>query len=263
MQMFWQLVRVSFDRQITYRAAALAGLLTNFFFGLLRAAVLVALYGARQQVAGMTVKDAITYTGLTQGMIGFLSLFGWYDMMRSVYTGSIGSDLLKPMDYFTFWMAQDLGRGFANLLMRTVPILVFYALYFGISTPGTPGQWLFLLLALALSWMISFSWRFLVNLAAFWSPNAVGFGRLIFTLAWFSSGFLIPLRFLPDWFQRLCYLTPFPQTINTVIEVYLGLLDGSALMLAILSQVFWVAVLIFAGQFVLRAGVRRLVIQGG
>ena len=32
------------QRQLTYRAATLAGLATNFFFGLLRAAVLVALY---------------------------------------------------------------------------------------------------------------------------------------------------------------------------------------------------------------------------
>ena len=49
--------------------------MTNFFFGLLRATVLVALYGARQEVAGISLAAAVTYTGLTQAMIGFLSLF--------------------------------------------------------------------------------------------------------------------------------------------------------------------------------------------
>ena len=39
----------------------------------------------------------------------------------------------------------------------------------------------------------------------------------------------MPLRFFPEWFVKLCYLTPFPYTINVVVEVYLGLVDVSAL----------------------------------
>ena len=116
MRLFWELTRLSIQRHITYRAATLAGFLTNVFFGLLRAAVLVALYGARQEVSGMSVQDAITYTGISQAVIAFLSLFSWYDIMRSVYSGQIGSDLLKPMGYFSFWMAHDLGRALVNLV---------------------------------------------------------------------------------------------------------------------------------------------------
>ncbi|MEA3339773.1 MAG: hypothetical protein U9R15_07390 [Chloroflexota bacterium] len=47
MRLFYELVKLSFRLQFTYRAANLAGLATNFIFGLLRAAVLVALYDAR------------------------------------------------------------------------------------------------------------------------------------------------------------------------------------------------------------------------
>ncbi|MEJ2709477.1 MAG: ABC-2 family transporter protein [Anaerolineales bacterium] len=263
MSMYLKLVKLSFQRQITYRAATLAGLATNYFFGLLRAAVLIALYGQRQQVAGITLQGAITYTGVSQATIAFLSLFSWYDVMRSVYTGEIGADLLKPMDYFTFWMARDFGRALAQILLRGLPIMLGYALYFGITTPQSVVQWLALLVVLVLAWLVSFSWRFLVNLAAFWIPDAVGIGRLFFALSWFFSGFLMPLRFFPDWFVRLCYLTPFPQTINTIVEVYLGLLKGADLARALLGQVVWIIVLVVAGRLVLRAGVRRLVIQGG
>jgi ABC-type uncharacterized transport system permease subunit len=51
------LTRLAIQRQFIYRAATLAGLATNFFFGLLRAAVMVALFGARPQVAGMSIRD--------------------------------------------------------------------------------------------------------------------------------------------------------------------------------------------------------------
>jgi ABC-2 type transport system permease protein len=248
---------------VTYRAATLAGLATNLFFGLLRAAVLVALYGARQKVAGISVSGAITYTGITQALIAFLSLFGWYDIMRSVYTGEISSDLLKPMSYFSFWMANDAGRAIAQLFLRGLPIMFFYALVFRITLPNDLGQWLALTLSLLLAWMISFSWRFLINLSAFWIPNAVGIGRLAFTLSWFLSGFLMPLRFFPAWFERLCYLTPFPYSVNTVIEIYLGLLTPEQVFQALAGQVLWIIGLVIAGQYVLQAGIRRLVILGG
>ena len=263
MRLFWELSKLSFQRQLTYRAAALAGLLTNLFFGLLRAAVLVALYGARSEVAGISVPAAITYTGLSQAVIGFLSMFSWYEVMNSVYSGYVASDLLKPLYYFTFWLAQDLGRAAAALLMRGVTIMAAYALIFGITLPHGIGQWLALGVALTLSWLVSFAWRFLVNLAAFWTPNALGVGRFFFILSWFLSGFLMPLRFFPDWFVKLCYLTPFPHTVNTIVEVYLGVLTSSELVQALLGQLLWVAVLVGAGQRVLRAGVRRLVIQVG
>ena len=70
MWLFWELSKLSFRRQLTYRAATLAGLSTNFFFGLLRVAVLLALFDTRREVEGMTQQDAITYTALTQGIIG-------------------------------------------------------------------------------------------------------------------------------------------------------------------------------------------------
>ena len=73
----------------------------------------------------------------------------------------------------------------------------------------------------------------------------------------------MPLRFFPEWFVKLCYLTPFPYTINAVVEVYLGLIDGNALVGIILAQIAWVLFLVLAGMVTIRAGVRRLEILGG
>ena len=263
MHLFWAITKRSFQRHLTYRAATLAGLATNLFFGLLRAAVLIALYNARPEVAGITMQEAITYTGLTQAIIAYISIFGWYDLMQSVYDGDVAVDLLKPMNYFAFWLAQDVGRAVINLLLRGLTIMLIYALIFNLTWPTAPVQWLALVSALALALLVSFAWRFLVNLAAFWTPNARGIGRFAFGITWVLSGFYMPLRYFPDWFVTLCQLTPFPAMVNTVVEIYLGLLTGPALLYALLQQVLWLAILIIAGHWVLRAGLRRLVIQGG
>jgi ABC-2 type transport system permease protein len=263
MHLFFQLAKRSFQRQLAYRAAALAGLVTNGFFGMLRAAVLVALFGSRTQVEGISLQDAITYTGLTQALIAFISMFGWYDLMHTISTGEVGSDLLKPVGFYSYWLARDLGRAVSQLLLRGLPLVAGYAVFYRITVPDSLIQWTSFLAALLLAWWVSFSWRFLVNLAAFWTPNAVGIGRLAFMLSWILSGFMMPLRFFPDWFQRLCYLTPFPHTINSVVEVYLGLLEPSQLIAALVAQGAWIAGLWVASQLLLYTGVRRLVIQGG
>lgn len=263
MRTFLALTQLSVQRQFTYRAAAMAGLATNFFFGLLRAAVMVALYGSLDQVNGLTLQDAITFTGLSQASIAYLSLFGWLEIVYSVNSGQVGADLLKPMSYFGFWMAQDLGRSAVNFLLRALPIMAFYALVYDITYPTSAGQWVALGVSIFLAWITSFSWRFLINLSAFWSPNAVGFCRLFFAASWFLSGFFMPLSFFPDWFQRLCYATPFPQMVYTPIEIYLGQLSSAQTVQALSTQVVWIFALVVMGQLTLMAGVRRLVVQGG
>ncbi len=263
MRLFWEITRRSYRRFMTYRAAALAGLVTNFFFGLLRVSVLLALYDGRSEVAGYTVSGIITYTALTQAVIAYLSMFGWYDLMQSVYTGEVATDLLKPLSLFRFWLAQDLGRAAVNLLLRGFTIMLIYGLIFDLTYPETAVQWIALLVTIILSWLLSFAWRFLVNLPAFWTPNARGVLRLGFVLSWFFSGFLMPLRFLPEWVQRLAYFTPFPHMLNSVVEVYVGVLQGPELLRVLLIQAAWVFGLVLAGQMVLKTAVRRLVILGG
>jgi ABC-2 type transport system permease protein len=264
MRLFWELLALSFKRQFTYRAANYAGLVTNLFFGVLRAAVLIALYGARPEISGISIEGAVTYTGLTQAVIAFLQLFGVNSgLMNAVYSGEIATDLLKPLGLFSFWLAREAGASLVSLLVRGITIMGAYALFFPIVLPRSLVHWAAFLLALALGWLISFSWRFLFNLSAFWTPDARGIARMAFTLSWFLSGFIMPLRFFPEGFRVLCEMTPFPSMVNTVTEVYLGVLTGPELLRALLIQAMWVGVLVTLCHVTLRAGVRRLVIQGG
>jgi ABC-2 type transport system permease protein len=263
MRAFIELVRRSFRRQISYRAATLAGLVTNLFFGALRAAVMIALYGEEEVVAGVSLQGAVTYTGISQAIIGFLSFFGWYELMNTVYSGSIGSDLLKPMGFFDYWLAQDIGRAVAQFLLRTIPIMIGYAVLFDISYPNNFLQCLGVFTSLVFALLVSFSYRFLLNLASFWIPNVMGITRFGFVLLWFFSGFLMPLRFFPDWFTKICYLTPFPYMLNIVVDIYLGLIVEVEIIYALIAQCLWAMLLVLIGKLILRAGIRRLVILGG
>ncbi|HUF39254.1 MAG TPA: ABC-2 family transporter protein [Anaerolineales bacterium] len=263
MRLFLEIFIRSVRRQMTYRATILAGLATNYIFGLFRIAILLALYGDRQSVAGVDIDGAVTYMVLIQALIGFLSMFSWFDLMQSVYTGEVSGDLLKPISLYTLWMARDLGRAAVQFVFRGLLIFALYLPFFDLAYPAGAGQWLGLAIVIVLGWAVSFSWRFLVNLFAFWSPNALGIGRFLFILSWFFSGFLMPLRYYPDWVVEIANLTPFPYMMNVVLDVFIGVLTGPDLFAVVMVQLAWIAALGLAGQVVLRAGVRRLVILGG
>jgi len=265
------IARQSARRHLTYRAAALAGLATNFFFGLIRVAVLTALYDGRTEAAGISLAAAVTFTALSQAFLSPLAAFSWFDVMRSVHSGEIAGDLLRPIGYQAFWLAHDLGRAAVQLVVRGLPIIGGYVLLFPWLAPAGsrfvwpqgPAMWLATAACIVLAWLVSFGWRFLANLSAFWSPDARGIIRFVFSLSWLASGFLFPLRYFPDWLQRLCALTPFAHTFNAINEVFLGLRHGGDVAAVLAAQAAWAAALLALGALVLRAGVRRLVILGG
>jgi len=261
--MYLALIRLAFQRQLAYRTANLAGFATNAFFGAMRAYVIIALFGTHSAVAGYTVQAAVTYTGLTQLLLSYVAIFGWWDMMRTIRSGEVASDLSRPIDYFWYWGAQDCGRGVAQLFLRGAPIMMLYVLFYPVVWPPTLWHWLALPFSLALALLVSFAWRFIVSLAAFWVQDAVGIGRFAWTVAIFMSGFIMPLAFLPPWLITLMRLTPFPTFMNTPFEIYLGILNGPALLGALVEQGLWFVLLYSLAQVLLKLSVQKLIVQGG
>lgn len=258
----WQaLTRLGFRQQFAYPAATLWGLLTNTFFGALRVAVLLALFRAGTSApGGYSPGRAITYVALTQVLLSAYALFGWTDLMRTIHRGEIASDLLRPLGLLGFWASQDAGRAAAQLLLRGLPMLLIFSYIWGIRWPPQP---LLCVLSMLLAWGTGFLFRFLVNCAAFWSPDAVGFGRFAWAVMGLLCGFLMPLALFPDWFQRAAALTPFPAMLNTPIELWLGVRTGAGAWAQLGIQLLWLGVLFVLAQLTLARGLRRLEVAGG
>ncbi|MBI1802166.1 MAG: ABC-2 family transporter protein, partial [Chloroflexi bacterium] len=214
-------------------------------------------------VAGYSVQGAVTYTGLTQMLLAYLPLYGWWELMLTIQTGEIAADLSRPVDFFLYWLAQDVGRAACQFVMRGLPILALYALFYSLALPPTPWHAAAFVVSLVLALLVSFAWRFLVSLSAFWTPDARGVGRTAWTVAIVLSGFMMPVAFFPPWAEALMRLTPFPSLINTEVEIYLGIVGGPALLGALAGQLFWFLALAALSRLVLAAGVKKLVIQGG
>jgi len=263
MRLYYEIALRAFRRATTYRSAYIAGTLTNAFFGALRSLVYVALYGAGGAVAGFTLQDAISYTWVTQALISIGA--GWIfsrELMTSIRTGDVVTDLARPWNFYGYWLSQSLGeRGF-NLLVRGALTYLIGVLYFGAHLPDA-GEALGFAAAIALALVLSFAFSFIVNMAAFWLIEAGGVMMIANIMLSFFSGFLMPIAFFPPALAAVARALPFQAITGLPAQIFLGQIRGAALGRALLLQLAWTIVMVAAGLLMLRAAMRKVVVQGG
>ena len=263
MALWIEVARRGFRRHATYRAATVAGIFTNTVFGVIQAHVLVAIFREQATIGGFDVTDAVTFTFVAQGLLMVVAVFTWDDIALRVRTGDVVSDLYRPVDFQWYWLAQDYGRAAFQAVFRGVPPLVAGALLFTLRLSGDPVDWLAFIASLGLAVAISFGIRFAVNLTAFWLLDIRGPNQVV-TMTWlFLSGFILPITFFPGWLATAARATPFASVVQLPIELLLGKHEGAAVAGVLATQAAWTVAMLGAGRLLLRAAVRKVVIQGG
>jgi ABC-2 type transport system permease protein len=259
----FELARRGFARYAAYPGATWAGVFTNTFFGFLIAYALLAVFDQRDTVGSYDAQDAVTYTWLAQGLLMTIYLWGWFEVALRVRSGDVATDLQRPLDFQLYWLAQDVGRATYHAIFRGIPPFLLGAVVFDVLVPGDPVTWLAFVASLFLAVVVSFAFRFLFNLAAFWLLDYRGAGTLAMVASTFFSGQIVPLAFFPDWLETLAWALPFAAMVQAPIEVWLGHAEGLELAGLLALQTVWAVFLLGIGRAVLAAGMRKLVIQGG
>ncbi|MFC5753470.1 ABC transporter permease [Actinomadura rugatobispora] len=252
----------AFRRHTAYPLGAVAEAVTNTVFGFIRAYILIALWNERPSLGGYEVADAVTFCFLTQALIGPVQLFGGLELTERIRSGDVAIDLHRPVDLQGWWLADDLARAVAALLLRGGPPLAAGAVVFELRFPGPWGLAAFSL-ALLLAVLVGFGLRYLVALAMFWLHDDRGLQSVSLILAMFFSGLILPLVAFPGWLGGFAQATPWAALIQVPADVFLGKHTGTGLVEALAFQAAWAVALLAAGRALTLAVRRRLVIHGG
>jgi ABC-2 type transport system permease protein len=258
----WEIAKRGWRRYAAYPWATAAGIFTNTIFGFIQAYVLLAVFRHRTHVGGLDARDTVTYVWLAQALIMTVYVFGWQELALRIRDGSIVTDLARPVDPQRYWLSFDVGRAPYHFLCRGVPPFVLGAFVFHFHWP-TPLDAVLFVPSVALAVVVSFGFRFLYNSASFWLVDFRGVLTMALVLSLFFSGMIMPLQFFPHALGTFARVLPFASIMQTPIDVYLGRHQGAALAGLVLEQAAWALVLLALGRLALRAGARKLVVQGG
>lgn len=262
MRLYLEVARRTFARTSTYRSATVAGVFTNTVFGFLLAYVLLAVYRQRGDVGGFDATDAVTFTFVAQGLLMPLGLFSTTEIADRISTGDVVVDLQRPYDHQAWWAAVQYGQAAFYSLFRGIPPFVAGAIVFDLDLPSPVGALAFLL-SLALAIGVSFGWRYLLQMSAFWIIDVRGPNQLGMLTAHFLCGAFVPIVFFPGWLEGVCRALPFASMLQHPIELWLGERAGAGILGVLALQVVWLVALAALGRLVLARAVRRVVVQGG
>lgn len=263
MRLYWEVARCGFRRYATYRGATVAGVFTNSVFGFIKAYVLIALFEARPVLGGYRIADALTYGFVAQGLIATVAIWGWFEIEERIRNGEIATDLLRPYGLTGYWLAQDYGRALYHALARGIPPFLVAGVFFHLRLPQRPETGALFAASLILAVAVAFAIRFTVNLFALWFLDSRGLAAIVLTPWVFLSGLALPLAVFPAWLRTAARLTPFAATFDAPGQLFLEKVTGLAALRLLGLQALWAVALLAAARSLLKAGTRKLVIQGG
>ena len=256
---------------LQYRAAALAAVATQLFWGLLRFMILDGFYRSDPSASDFTTVHLASYVWLGQAMFGLFPMN--VDPLASdrIRSGAVAYELLRPLDLYANWAVSVVGWRIGRTALRAVPLLLFAAVVlplvgartWALGPPAGAGAAIGFTVAVALGVLTGMAVTLLGQTVMLWTLSATGWNAILPLAAYICSGMVVPLPYLPHWAQAVLELLPFAGLIDTPFRIYSGHLAGSEALRALLVQAAWVVALVAAGHRLMAVGIRKVVIQGG
>ena len=117
--------------------------------------------------------------------------------------------------------------------------------------------------SLLLAFLVGFFFEASIGMIGFWFLEVSSFLYIVNTLNFFVSGHMFPLDLLPSFWAMLLRALPFQYMAYFPAAVFLGHIQGMALVYGLLGEVAWALFFIALSRWLYRLGLRQYSAYGG
>ncbi len=262
MARLFAILRITLSGAQAYLGASLG----YAFIYLMRILLILTLFRA---FYGMTGSDTIAGYAIAQ--VGWALVFVQAintcvpkmvsEISQDVKSGKIAVDLLLPMPYLSWRLADGIARAAASLVVFLAMGLALGGLMLG-GFPADPAGWLAALALLPGALALAVASHACLGLAAFFVEDAEAFRWIYDKMGMVFAGNILPVPFLPAVLQGLAVVLPFMYA-GYAAGLQFARFDGPGLAFALGAQAAWTAVFVGVAYALLRRGTARLELNGG
>lgn len=267
MRKYISMLRMKFIAGVQYRAAAFAGILTQYAWGGMEILIYRCFYLENQTSFPMEMQALANYIWLRQGLLLLFSVWVFEnDIFEMITQGNIAYELCRPCDLYNMWMFRGMGMRLSRVVLRCVPVFAVAVLLpapYGLKPPPDIAAAGLFVISGILGFLNVVAFGMLIYVSAFFTISVQGTRAFCTAVVDLLSGAIIPIPFLPDGIRQAVELLPFASMQNAPLRIYGGDIAGAQAVQTILLQMFWLAVMVLAGRLLIQRALKRVVVQGG
>lgn len=222
-----------------------------------------AAYGGTEVAHGVSGNSMITYT-IISAIMGSMYYMGVEDRISdAVKTGSIATDMIKPVNLFGMYLAEDMGNLVICFFRSTLPIFIVALFIFGLPVPASAQHFLLFIPSFVLGYGINWTFSALFAMIAFTAIDLGPAFSVKYHFVNMLSGAMIPIWFFPTWLRTVVNCLPFVYMFQTPLGIYIGKYNISESLQALGIQAIWLAVLTVIVIIAQKRIEKRVLVQGG
>jgi ABC-2 type transport system permease protein len=258
---YFAILKTQLINTLTYPADIVARAISILVF----VYVFINLWGAtyramgQDAIGGLTLRETIWYLMLAEAIVLSRPRLSTA-ISQSVKDGSIAYLLNKPYNFLLYQISIGLGESIARLPFYLA--MGGAMAWFAVGAPPDPSGYPFVLIAIALAWVIDFLIASVIGLTAFVTEEIAAFEWIYSKFLMLLGGLFIPLDFFPDFLRTIAQSLPFAYTIYGPARLFVhpGL---EAFAAVLIGQAFWLVTLGVGVALLYRKGTQWLTINGG
>ncbi len=249
-------------QETQYRAAAVGGLVTQAFFGLVYIFLYTALIGDGDPEL---LRDTITYVWLQQ-MFFRTVIASDGELSQLIFSGGLAYAVIRPVDQQLFWYVRDFAMRVVGGVMRAAPMVLAMLLLPAELRLSLPDGWLGagqFLLSIVLGILCACAITSICQAINMKTLDNKGLSAMLNLIMLTFSGNVVPLTLFPDSMQPLIRYQPFAQALDLPIRAWQNAMAPGEWVLNVSVQLAWLIALLALARSMWKRNLNDLVIQGG
>ncbi|MEK7517914.1 MAG: ABC-2 family transporter protein [Patescibacteria group bacterium] len=263
MNKYFRVAKLTWDETFIYRlnfvmwrARSILQILTLYFLW-------ASLIPSGTSIFGYNQTSMLTYILGTSLVSSIVLSSRSHAVGDEINSGNLSNFLLRPINYFFYWFARDIGDKTMNIIFAIVELSLLFAILRPPLFIQTESLYLLLtFFAIILALIMYFLFNFLLGLIGFWSPEVWAPRFIFMILLNFFAGGLFPLDILPKFIFSFFQLLPFTYLLYFPIKIYLGQVTIIEIFTGITISLFWTMLLYMIVQYVWKKGLLIYTAQG-
>lgn len=265
MHSYFGIFKMKFKGGLQYRAKALSGIFTQFFWALMYICLYTA-FMENGQINGFSISQMISYVWLGQAFFSLRFTGIGKDVAQEITSGNVCYKFVRPINVYNLWYCEYAGEKLSESLLRFAPILIIGFLMpngFRMSPPASFVAFLLFVVSLAIGLFICVALSmFSVNLI-FKTLSAKGSVGIVSTICGLLGGMYVPLPLLPQPVQNVVNYLPFRFISDLSLRIYIGNIGTIEALKYIGISLAWLVLLVILGKLLMKKSLKNVVIQGG